>query len=509
MMGSMFRLISKRLGPSRLVFRRFQSSNPQMSFPCVDQAQERNRRYAESIQQHQCSGNEDPSVCVTSPSLASGPEPIYGKIVSGFKKFKYDKVFLCDHGGILPKFELAYETWGTLNKDRSNAILLHTGLSASSHARSHPDNPQPGWWEQFIGPGKDLDTNKFYVICCNILGSCYGSTGPSSIDPGDGKHYATRFPIVTVNDMVRTQILLLDHLKIDKLHASIGSSLGGMQSLAFGALAPNRTARIASISGGARSHPYSIALRFTQRQILMNDPQWNRGFYYDGIPPHTGMKLAREVATISYRSGPEWEQRFSTQRANPAVPPALCPDFLIETYLDHAGEKFCLQYDANSLLYISKAMDMHDMTASNQKILAENRKKNQHKLEKYLAEHPDVSQKDVIKANSNIAVLPDTPIEEISNEDRAPEPDIDSDLTAGLIPLRNIPTMIMGVESDNLMPVACQRETARCLKKAGNEKVIYHELNADESYYGHDTFLIYRKDFDLVGSKLKNFLEKS
>ncbi|CAB53733.1 homoserine O-acetyltransferase [Schizosaccharomyces pombe] len=504
----MLRASSKRLQLSWQVFRRFQSSNPQLSFPCVDQAQERSRQFEQSLQKQQaCPNSVDPSASITSPSLSSGPEPVYGKIVSGFKKFYHNKPFLCDHGGILPKFEIAYETWGTLNKDHSNAILLHTGLSASSHAHSHPENTAPGWWEQFIGPGKDVDTNKFFVICTNVLGSCYGSTGPSSVDPGDGKHYATRFPIITVNDMIRAQLLLLDHLKIEKLYASVGSSLGGMQSLTLGALAPHRVGRIASISGGARSHPYSIALRFTQRQILMNDPYWNRGFYYDGVPPHTGMKLAREVATISYRSGPEWEQRFGNRRADPSVSPAFCPDFLIETYLDHAGEKFCLQYDPNSLLYISKAMDMHDMSASHQRSLSENRKKNQHKLDKYLS--ADVSAEEIIKLNEDTSVLPDVPYQEIANEDRAPEPDPETNLIAGLAPLKDTPVMVMGVESDNLMPVECQRETARCLEKAGNKQVVYHELDANESFYGHDTFLIYRKDLDLVGGKLKKFLELS
>lgn len=161
--------------------------------------------------------------------LDSGPEPSYDNIVTGYEKFEYPHPFLLDHGGILPKFDIAYETWGTLNEKKDNAILIHTGLSASSHAKSHAKNTKPGWWEDFIGPGANIDTNKFFVICTNAIGGCYGSTGPSSIDPADGDRYATRFPIVTIFDMIRAQFKLLDHLGIDKLHASVGSSMGGMQ----------------------------------------------------------------------------------------------------------------------------------------------------------------------------------------------------------------------------------------------------------------------------------------
>lgn len=180
-------------------------SNPPMDFPCIDKL---NTRTAE---------------------LDNGPEPSYDKIVTGYEKFEYPHPFLLNHGGILPNFEIAYETWGQLNEKRDNAILIHTGLSASSHAKSHPKNTSPGWWENFIGPGSYIDTNKFFVICTNVIGGCYGSTGPSAIDPADGERYATRFPIITIFDMVRAQFKLLDHLGIDKLHASVGSSMGGMQ----------------------------------------------------------------------------------------------------------------------------------------------------------------------------------------------------------------------------------------------------------------------------------------
>jgi hypothetical protein len=222
-----------------------ESTNPALSFPCLDAVETRSANLRER-------------------RSLSGPEPSYttGKTLN----FYSGEPLLLDWGGILPEFNIAYETWGSLNKDRSNAILLHTGLSASSHAHSTEANPKPGWWEKFIGPGAPLDTSKYFVICTNVIGGCYGSTGPSSIDPKNGEVYATRFPILTMEDMVRAQFRLLDSLGIGKLYASVGSSMGGMQSLAAGVLFSDRVGRIVSISGCARSHPYSIAMRHTQRQ---------------------------------------------------------------------------------------------------------------------------------------------------------------------------------------------------------------------------------------------------
>jgi hypothetical protein len=221
------------------------ASNPQMAFPCLDAIEMRTKE-------------------IESRSMVNGPEPSY--TTGAHKTFTSKTPMLLDYGGILQEFTIAYETWGELNVDRSNVILLHTGLSASSHAKSNPDNPRFGWWEKFIGPGCALDTDRFFVICTNVLGGCYGSTGPSSIDPADGERYATRFPIMTMGDMVSAQFRLLDHLGVEKLYASVGASMGGMQSLAAGVLFPERVGKIASISGCARSHPYSIAMRHAQRQ---------------------------------------------------------------------------------------------------------------------------------------------------------------------------------------------------------------------------------------------------
>lgn len=222
------------------------STNPALAFPCLDALESRT------------------ATLTSRASSSSGPEPSY--TTGAHRTFHSSEPLLLDWGGILPSFDVAYETWGNLNADKSNAILLHTGLSASSHAHSTPENTKPGWWEKFIGPGASLDTNKFFVICTNVVGGCFGSTGPSSIDPSNGERYATRFPILTMEDMVRAQFRLLDGMGIGKLYASVGASMGGMQSLAAGALFPERVDRVVSISGCARSHPYSIAMRHTQRQ---------------------------------------------------------------------------------------------------------------------------------------------------------------------------------------------------------------------------------------------------
>jgi len=396
-----------------------------------------------------------------------------------------------------------------MNFDRSNVILLHTGLSASSHAHSSTENSQPGWWEKFIGPGLALDTNKYHIICTNVIGGCYGSTGPSSIDPADGQRYATRFPILTLEDMVRAQFRLLDSLGVDRLYASVGSSMGGMQSLAAGVLFPQRVGRIVSISGCARSHPYSIAMRHTQRQVLMMDPNWNRGFYYGQVPPHAGMKLAREIATVTYRSGPEWEQRFGRRRADPSKPPALCPDFLIETYLDHAGEKFCLTYDPNSLLYVSKAMDLFDLGRDCQRAAAIRRADRQASFQ------AGVYESAVDSACS--LTLPDKPYEEQPDSSSSTEPSTGSeaydaltasrppaDLVAGLSALWDHPVLVMGVASDILFPAWQQREVAEALRMTGNRNVSHHELSEEQSLFGHDTFLL---DVKNVGGAIKNFLK--
>ncbi|XP_013380712.1 serine O-succinyltransferase [Lingula anatina] len=369
----------------------------------------------------------DPDFPCATKNPSAGPEPEYDNVVSGFKLYHHQEPFYFKYNdAVLPELEIAYETWGELNASRDNAVVVHAGLSASSHAKSHKDNPKPGWWEKFVGPGCAIDTNKFFVICTNTLGGCYGTSGPSSVNPVTGKRYATTFPVVCVDDMVQVQWLLLNHLGIPKLHASVGSSLGGMCSLTAAVQQPERVGRLISISSCGQSHASSIALRYLQRKTIMTDPDWNKGFYYEGKYPRTGMKMAREIATLGYRSGPEWGKRFGRKMLNPGKP-SLCPTFLIESYLDYQGESFCTKYDPNSLLYISKAMDLFDVG------------------EDYGG--------NVQTALSRI----------------------------------ECPVMVIGVKTDILFPIWQQRELACNLKEAGNNAVTFYEL---DSIYGHDTFLL-------------------
>lgn len=459
------------------------SSNPQMLFPCLDKLERKTEELSKAAPDT-CSNNRV-------NSLEAGPEPSYSKVLTGFETYHSGKPIFLDNGGFLPDYDIAYETWGTLNADRSNMILIHTGLSASSHAKSQPNNPKPGWWENFIGPGLYIDTDKYFVVCTNVLGGCYGSTGPLSKDPADGDYYATRFPILSVNDMVRAQReLIRDVFGVKKLHALIGASMGGMQSLAFAWEFPDEVNKIVSISGCARSHPYSIALRHCQRQVLMSDPNWNRGFYYDDIPPHVGMKLAREIATVTYRLGPEWEYRFGRGRADELKPPALCPDFLVETYLDHAGEKFSLEYDANSLLYVSKAMDMFDLGYKN--------RMRAYKMRNYAEEN-------YLSQTSNTTSIPSEPYQEtVGRQIETPEESLE-DLRKGMEKLADSNCLVVGVESDILFPVWQQREIADVLMKNRREgDVRYYELGTDISNYGHDTFLL---SMDHFGPHVREFIE--
>ncbi|XP_060076850.1 uncharacterized protein LOC132556455 [Ylistrum balloti] len=364
--------------------------------------------------------------CLTRNKM-TGPEPDYDKISSGYKTFTSDSPFTVKYNkAVLPEITIAYETWGKLNEDRSNVVVINAGLSASSHAKSHQDNMLPGWWEKFVGSGCAVDTDKYFVICMNNIGSCYGSTGPSSVNPLTGKQYATTFPVISIDDMVNAQFLLLDHLGIEKIYSSVGSSLGGMCSLTSASLYPHRVERVVSISSCAQSHPTSISMRYLQRKTIMSDPNWNKGYYYNGTFPKIGMKLAREIATLTYRSGPEWDQRFGRGKIDENVCPSLCPSFLIESYLEHQGESFSTKYDPNSLLYISKAMDLFDMS------------------EGYPSLH------------------------------------------AGLSTVK-CPTMVLGVQTDILFPIWQQRQLARILKESGNQAVTFYEL---DSLFGHDTFLL-------------------
>lgn len=266
-------------------------------------------------------------------------------------------------GGTLQNVEVAYETWGELSSRCDNAILIFTGLSPSAHAASSTDDPAPGWWEDMIGPGRPIDTRRFFVICINSLGSPFGSTSPVSTNPATGHPYRLTFPVLTVEDIARAGHEVVAFLGIEKLAAVIGPSLGGMTVLAYCALFPEEARSVISISAAARSAPFSIALRSLQREIIRRDPAWREGNYGPDAIPVQGMRLARKLGMITYRSAKEWARRFGRERANverkPGDPFGI--DFEVESYLENHAVKFTGQYDPNCYLYISRAMDLFDL----------------------------------------------------------------------------------------------------------------------------------------------------
>jgi len=257
---------------------------------------------------------------------------------------------------------IAYETWGQQNRDRNNAVLIFTGLSPSAHAASSPEDPSTGWWEDMVGPDKPIDTNRYFVICMNSLGSCFGSTGPASIDPETGEPYRLKFPVLSVEDIARAGAEVVRSLGIDNLFATVGASMGGMTALAFCMLYPSMSRGLVSISSAARSLPFSIAMRSLQREMIRRDPEWQKGQYSVGKGPITGMRLARKLGMITYRSAKEWEKRFGRERATDehGNEGPFRIDFEVEAYLEAHANKFIGAFDPNCYLYLSRAMDLFD-----------------------------------------------------------------------------------------------------------------------------------------------------
>ena len=270
---------------------------------------------------------------------------------------------------MLREGRIAYETWGELNAARDNAVLLFTGLSPSAHAASSPQDPNPGWWERMVGPGKALDTSRYFVVCVNSLGSCFGSTGPASIDPSTGLPYRLDFPDLSVEDIARGGFECIRALKIEKLSAVIGASLGGMVVLAFAAQFPGVTRRVVSISGSPAASPFAIALRSLQRDAILTDDDWQEGQYSGDVRPITGMRLARKLGTITYRSAAEWKHRFGRRPAAAREPnhargrAQFGPEFAVQDYLNAQADKFVSVFDPNCYLYLSRAMDRFDLSA--------------------------------------------------------------------------------------------------------------------------------------------------
>jgi homoserine O-acetyltransferase len=281
-------------------------------------------------------------------------------------------------GGELHGARIAYESWGKLNAARDNAILLFTGLSPSAHARSSSEDTSEGWWEQMVGPGLAIDTNRYCVICVNSLGSCFGSTGPAATNPATKAPYRMSFPQLSVEDIARGGYETLRLLGIERADAVIGPSLGGMVVLAFAAQFPGAARRLVSISGSAAASPFAIALRSIQREAILRDPDWADGGYTNERPPATGMRIARKLGMMTYRSAHEWVQRFGRQpvREDLREEGPFAPEFAIQSYLEVHARRFVRAFDPNCYLYLSRAMDRFDLGKhgeSNAQVLARSR----------------------------------------------------------------------------------------------------------------------------------------
>lgn len=334
--------------------------------------------------------------------------------------------FQMQHGSIVDPV-IAYETWGQLNREKSNAVALFTGLSPSAHAASSAEDASTGWWEGMIGPDRPIDTNKFFVVCINSLGSCFGSSGPASINPDTGELYRLDFPVLTIEDIASAGHEVIRSLGIAKLYAVIGASMGGMTALAYSILFPESCESLVSISAGRCTLPFGIAMRSLQREMIRSDPLWQKG-NYEGKGPISGMRMARKLGMVSYRSAPEWEKRFGRERVSEErkTDDAFCIDFEIESYLEAHANKFIGTFDPNCYLYLSRAMDLFDA-----------------------ADHG-------------------------------------GSLEAGLNRVGASRILIAGVRSDHLFPPHQQQELAVGLDR-DDRQVSYVNLH---SIYGHDSFLV-------------------
>ncbi|HHY59583.1 MAG TPA: homoserine O-acetyltransferase [Clostridia bacterium] len=339
------------------------------------------------------------------------------------------KPWVLESGKTLPEITIAYETYGTLNAAGDNAILVCHALTGDAHAagRHTPQDRLPGWWDPLIGPGKALDTDKYFVVCSNVLGGCSGTTGPSSINPATGKPYGMDFPVITIRDMVRVQKTLLDYLGVKKLVTVVGGSMGGMQVLEWAVHYSDMLRSAIPIATAGRLAAQTIAYNQTQREAIFLDPHWNGGNYYDGEPPRRGLALARMIGTITYKSLPAWENKFA--RAFSGFRPGDYYEFQqrfeVENYLLYQGEKLVKRFDANTYLYLTKAMDLHDIG------------------------YPFNSYEEAFRRIK-------------------------------------VPVLSIGVSSDFLYPTYQQKEIVSMIIKTGGQ-AYYEEIH---SPYGHDGFLI-------------------
>jgi homoserine O-acetyltransferase len=287
--------------------------------------------------------------------------------------FGTDQPLRLDGGVSLSPFQVAYQSYGSLNADRSNAVLVCHALTGDQHVfNGHPITGKPGWWEIMVGPGKPIDTSRYYVICINVLGGCMGTSGPASTDPRTGLPWGLDFPVITVRDMVRAQAMLLDRLGIDTLFAVVGGSMGGMQVLQWAASYPHRVFAALPIATATRHSAQNIAFHEVGRQAVMADPEWRGGRYFaEGVSPRRGLAVARMGAHITYLSDAALHRKFGRKfqdRNNPTF--SFDADFEVESYLRHQGSSFVERFDANSYLYLTRAMDYFDLAADYDGVLA-------------------------------------------------------------------------------------------------------------------------------------------
>jgi homoserine O-acetyltransferase len=306
------------------------------------------------------------------PSAPTRPVPATGAWKPGdpvgarrFVPLGTSHPFALEGGGALRNISIAYETWGQLSPTGDNAVLVCHALTGDSHAagRSGEGHGAVGWWDEVIGPGRALDTDRYFVVCCNVLGGCQGTTGPSSVDPTTGRAFGSTFPIVTIRDMVRTQAAVADQLGIRQWLSVVGGSMGGMQVLEWGVMYPNRVRSLVPIGVSAQATAQQIAFSAIERQSIALDPRWRRGDYYDAPPgegPHRGLALARSLAQVTYRSDAVFNDRFG-RKVVEELDFTMWQRFDVEGYLDYQGMKLALRFDANTYLLLTKAMDLHDI----------------------------------------------------------------------------------------------------------------------------------------------------
>lgn len=370
-------------------------------------------------------------------------------IPPGTRWFDLPSPFPMKRGGALNNARVAYETWGTLNAAGDNAVLIVTGLSPDAHAASNEGNPEPGWWEQMLGPGKPIDSDRWFVVCVNSLGSCKGSTGPASINPDTGAPYRLSFPDLSVEDGAQAAAHVVRALGIASLACIIGNSMGGMTALAFLQLHPGLARSHINISGAAKALPFSIAIRSLQREAIRLDPNWNHGQYDDERYPEAGMRMARKLGVITYRSALEWDGRFGRVRldSDRTDDEPFGLEFEVESYLEGHARRFVRRFDPNCYLYLSRSMDWFD-------------------LGEYCSDRHGNGE---------------------------------ADTRAGLAGLRVDKALAIGVHTDILFPLQQQEEIAEGLRAGGADS----RFLPLPSPQGHDAFLV---DIARFGPAVADFL---